>query len=294
MIEDKPIYNQQRMESESLGYTVLEHTRVQAAVTNGCRMREAIAAAVESLGKWPTQVKQIAAEPACAHTRKRVLLEIHSTQGCGLSDTHRRKLMETLEEPALPDNEKALCDFLSVHYRVFILDEAEQGETDLVQLQIGTGNAKPIHQYACRMLTVVRQDVVRQLDKMQETEMVQLSKSLGPAQWCWSGRRTVATGSAWTTRKLSARIDDLLDQNGGRKYFTISDLASDFGKSRFILTQRRRLITHTQLLWAYVSLGSCTPESAALCLSSRRTHKSPLFCFSTKGRPFCLGYDCIR
>ena len=57
---------------------------------------------------------------------------------------HKRKLMEQLEEPHLPEPEKSrLCEFLADHHEAFSLEEGERGETDLIQMEIDTGSAPP-------------------------------------------------------------------------------------------------------------------------------------------------------
>jgi len=90
----------------------------------------------------------------------------------------RKKLLEQLEEPHLPESEKKqLRDFLADHHEAFSLEEGERGETDLIQMEIDTGDACPKKQPARRMPFAVRQEVATQLKKMQKNGVIQPSKS---------------------------------------------------------------------------------------------------------------------
>ena len=51
---------------------------------------------------------------------------------------------ELLQEPDLPAREKqTLWEFLAGYHHVFSLEDGERGETDLVWIQINTGDASP-------------------------------------------------------------------------------------------------------------------------------------------------------
>ena len=64
----------------------------------------------------------------------------------------REKLLETIELPP--------------HHDVFSLEDGERGETDLVHMEIDTGDASPRKQPPRRMPFAVRQEVARQLMSM--------------------------------------------------------------------------------------------------------------------------------
>ena len=52
-------------------------------------------------------------------------------------DNRRKKLQELMGEPDLSEQDKnLLCDFLTDHHEVFALEDADRGETDLIQLEI--------------------------------------------------------------------------------------------------------------------------------------------------------------
>ena len=59
----------------------------------------------------------------------------------------------------------------------FFLSEGERGKTDLIQMDIETGDARPIRQHPRRMPYSAREEVARQLKKMQEMSVIQPSKS---------------------------------------------------------------------------------------------------------------------
>ena len=85
---------------------------------------------------------------------------------------------ELLEEPDLPKEEKAtLLKFLTNHHHAFCLEEGERGETDLVLMEIETGDACPKRQRVRRMPPLVRHEVARQLEEMQRNGVIQPSKS---------------------------------------------------------------------------------------------------------------------
>ena len=49
----------------------------------------------------------------------------------GLGVDARKKLMQLIEEPGLPEEEKkALYELLTSHHQAFSLDQGERGETD--------------------------------------------------------------------------------------------------------------------------------------------------------------------
>ena len=70
----------------------------------------------------------------------------------------REKLMETLELPDLPPPDlRLLREFLADHHDVFSLEDGERGETDLMDMEIDTGDASPRKQAPRRMPFVVRE-----------------------------------------------------------------------------------------------------------------------------------------
>ena len=92
-----------------------------------------------------------------------------------LSNTERGKLLrETVGKPELLDWEQVqkLHTFLEEFHGAFCLEESERGETDLVEMEIWTVNATPKRVPARRMPLAVKQEVSRQLKKMQEEGII--------------------------------------------------------------------------------------------------------------------------
>ena len=63
------------------------------------------------------------------------------------------------------------------HHQAFSVEDGERGETDLVQMEIDTGDSAPVKQPVRRMPLSVRQEVARQLRDMQKNGVIQPSKS---------------------------------------------------------------------------------------------------------------------
>ena len=158
-------------------------------------------------------------------------------------EERRAMLMERVEEPDLPDKEKRmLLGFLADHHEAFCLEENERGETDLVQFEIETNDAAPKKLPVRRMPFTVRQEVARQLKRMQETDVIQPSNSPwaspvvlvrkkdGTHRFCVDYRELNSVTRADTFPL--PRIDDLLDQLGESVYFSTLDLATGYWQIR--------------------------------------------------------------
>ena len=74
-------------------------------------------------------------------------------------------------------------DVITHHHTAFCLDEEARGETDLVEMEIHTSDVAPRKIAACRMPFAVRQEVAKQLQRMQEGGVIEPSYSPGPVQW---------------------------------------------------------------------------------------------------------------
>ena len=55
------------------------------------------------------------------------------------------------------------CQFLMDLHEAFNLQEDEQGETELIQMEIDTGNAQPKRQHCRRLPFVTKQEVARKM-----------------------------------------------------------------------------------------------------------------------------------
>ena len=95
---------------------------------------------------------------------------------------HRQKLLrQTLfneKESLLTWQQKdQLLQLLLLSHDAFALIEAERGETDLLQMQIDTGNSLPQYQPARRTPFAVREEIARQLNQMQQQGVINPSSS---------------------------------------------------------------------------------------------------------------------
>ena len=69
------------------------------------------------------------------------------------------------------------CQTLEQCHQAFCLEDNERGETDLVQLEIDTGDSPPKQQRPRRILFALRKEVAKQIKNMQETGVIQPSSS---------------------------------------------------------------------------------------------------------------------
>lgn len=108
--------------------------------------------------------------------------------------------MKLIGEPDLPKAEQELLTFLADIHEAFSLEDGERGETDLIQLEIDTGDSPSKRHPLRRMPFAARQEVAKQLHKMQRDGVIQPSQSPWPGQvrlsWC---KRTDHINSVWIT-----------------------------------------------------------------------------------------------
>ena len=165
------------------------------------------------------------------------------TMGEEQTAERKKKLQQLLPEPDLPPREKqTLYNFLAGYHHIFSLKEGERGETDLVQMEINTGDAPPKKQPTRRVPFTLRQEVARQLDQMQKQGVIQPSRSPWASQIVLVRKRDGSHRFCIDYRGLNAvtkadiyplpRIEDLLDQLGQSAYFSSIDLASGFWQVR--------------------------------------------------------------
>ena len=88
-----------------------------------------------------------------------------------------RTAKERVEDMSIPAAEKDLLwSLLKEYHDVFSL-EGERGETDLVELEIDTGDAAPKRQPPRRVPFEFRQKIAKQLQEMQTGNFIQPSNS---------------------------------------------------------------------------------------------------------------------
>ena len=163
----------------------------------------------------------------------------------------REKLLELLQLHDVPQSETGrLRSFLADNHDVFCLEGGDRGETSLVAMEIDTGDAPPRKQPPRRMPFLVRKEVARQLENMQQDGVIQPSNSPwsspvvmvrkkdGSHRFCVDYR---ALNSVTKTDTFPLpRIDDLLDQLGGARYFSTLDLASGFWQIQMDAASREK------------------------------------------------------
>ena len=162
-----------------------------------------------------------------------------------LGSNERIKLLKKLVPMpnVLDENEEQeFCRFLESYHEVFSLEPQERGETGLVEMEINTGDAAPVKQGMRRMPFAVRSEVARQLGTMQQSGVIQPSKSPWSSPVVMVRKRDGTHRFCVDYRKLNAitkpdtfplpRIDDLLDQLGQAKYFSLVDLAAGYWQIR--------------------------------------------------------------
>ena len=152
-----------------------------------------------------------------------------------------------------------LYTLLFDHHTVFALDGSECGETDLVQMEILTGDAPPKRQPVRRTPFAVRGEVARQLREMQENDVISPSSSPwaspvvlvrkkdGTLRFCIDYRELNSVTKADTFPL--PRIDDLLDQLNRAKYFSTLDLAAGYWQVQVHPQSREKtaFVTHQGL-----------------------------------------------
>ena len=109
-------------------------------------------------------------------------------------------------------------------HEAFCLEPNERGETDILTMEIDTGDARPKRQPVRRMPFAVRTEVAKQLRSMQEAGVIQPSSSPWASPVVMVRKRDGMYRFCEDYRELNAvtkadtfplpRIDDLLDQLG--------------------------------------------------------------------------------
>ena len=193
-----------------------------------------------------------AAEVVTPEPRKATIPLVDVRRLCSSEDEDRRKeLMEVLPLQHVPPSDaEHLRTFLANNHDAFCIQEGERGDTSLVAMEIETGDATPRKQPPRRMPFMVREEVARQLKSMQRDGVIQPSNSPwsspvvmvrkkdGSHRYCVDYRVLNSVTKADTFPL--PRIDDLLDQLGGARYFSTLDLASGFWQIQMELKSREK------------------------------------------------------
>ena len=167
-------------------------------------------------------------------------------------DDRKEELRKLIGKPKLLDKKQTqdLLNFITDHHTAFCLDIQERGETNLVEMEIHTGDEAPRKVAARRMPFAVRQEVAKQLCNMQEggviepsdspwsSPVVMVRKKDGSLRFCVDYRELNRV--TWKDTFPLPRVDDLLDQVGQSRYFTTLDLASGYWQIRVAPSSREK------------------------------------------------------
>ncbi len=131
-----------------------------------------------------------------------------------------RELFDNTENLTVVQKKK-FVEFLAEKHDVFALEEGEKGETDLVQMEVITGEAPPKKQRPYRLPSAAREEVARQIKRMEEAGVIQPSKSPWASPIVLVRKKDGSHRFCVDNRALNAvttpdtfplpRIDDLLD-----------------------------------------------------------------------------------
>ena len=158
--------------------------------------------------------------------------------------SRKTKLLEAIGKSELLSEEQADClqNFMMDHHQAFSLEPGERGETDMVQMEVDTGDAAPRRQPARRMPFAVRQEAAKQLKTMQASGVIQPSSSPWASPVVMVRKKDGSHRFCIDYRRLNMvtkpdlyplpRIDDLLDQLGKSRYFSTLDLAAGYWQIR--------------------------------------------------------------
>ena len=144
-----------------------------------------------------------------------------------------------------PQEKECLVHLLQEFHQAFVLDEGERGETDLISMDINTGNAVPKRQPTRRTPFAAREEISRQLAQMRVIRpssspwagpVVPVRKTDGSLRFCvdYRGVNSVTKPDQFPL----PRIDDLLDQLGSCKYLSTLDLAAGYWQVQKAPTSR--------------------------------------------------------
>ena len=157
----------------------------------------------------------------------------------------------------IPEHDRTqLVTLLEKYSDAFSVTEGERGETNWTEMHINTGDAVPKKQPVRRVPFAVRQEVAKQLAKMQEEGIIQTSSSPWASAIMLVGKKDGTLRICVDYLQLNSvtklgtfplpRIDDLLDQLGNAKYFTTLDLAAGYWHIRVAddSIEKTAFITH--------------------------------------------------
>ena len=181
----------------------------------------------------PAPEVQMSSEPSVVRTVKSLPPDVVADRKMRLA-----RLFENEGTDLRWQQRDKLYTLLFDHHEAFALSDDERGETDLVQLEINTGDARPIQQAPRRAPFALRQEIAKQLRKMQSLGVIRPSSSPWASPIVLVKKKDGSLRFCIDYRELNSvtkadmfplpRIDDLLDQLGESRFFSTLDLASGY------------------------------------------------------------------
>ena len=107
-----------------------------------------------------------------------LLKKVASLDNEGRKQKIREHMISQFSDSFLSIEEQdRLLSLVEDYHDVFSLNDGERGETDLVEMDINTGDAAPTRQAARRLPFAVWQEVAQQLKEMQDSNVIQPSNN---------------------------------------------------------------------------------------------------------------------
>jgi hypothetical protein len=135
------------------------------------------------------QIRTAQSAEVVAHTKKgynrsyafclwSVVKKVASLDNEGRKQKIREHMISQFSDSFLSIEEQdRLLSLVEDYHDVFSLNDGERGETDLVEMDINTGEAAPTRQAARRLPFAVWQEVAQQLKEMQDSNVIQPSNN---------------------------------------------------------------------------------------------------------------------
>ena len=192
---------------------------------------------------------------------------------------------ETCEREHLDQSTRqGLHELLVKHAEVFATDDSDLGRTNIVELDIDAGSAKPIRQPPRRVPTVLRGELDTEIKEMLKKGVIERGQ-IQSFPGCYSlleGRfapflRRLPPPNAVTEFDAYPlpRIDETLEALSGAKFFSTLDLISGYWQVG--LTPEARLkstfcVHYGLYLWNVMPFGLCNAPGTFECLMESVLH----------------------
>ena len=201
------------------------------------------------------------------------------------ADQRKRRLSSLIDcgSAALSSEEAArLQQLIMDNHMIFSPGDNDRGETDLIQMEIDTGDSHPRKQLVRRVPFAFRQDIAVQLQEMQSLGVIEPSDSPWASPVVMVQKKDGSLRFCIDYRNLNSvtkpdvfplpHIVDLLDQLGQSRYFSTLHLASGYWQIPMHPNTRARtaFITHQGLYqFRVMAFGLRNAPAVFQCLIQR-------------------------